>query len=458
MFSALSWFSVPSWPASRGIAIPTPGVGPIVKGLRPAPRMPINLASPPIYWYYRSIMGELRTVRAVRSLAVILLLQAGTMTRLALSGETYTVHVLCTPDLPESLPACEAVAAALDLEIEEFGMHAIAQAWPGDGVPGAAAGADVQFTVWEWVEGARLEIHVSDHANDVRVAKSLDLSSLSEFPEAVDIAILAKNLMGASLYASLAALSEEDLLVDLAVPPEKEATILDRAADGKEALPAAPPAPRWAPQILLGWGLISYPGQHNVMSSTWDTYNGIALAVRFPFAKYRMWMGFSVFVTQSLEDNPTSELNEAIASPFGVTSSVFTDDQIVMALDLAWVPLLHDRVQIWLSAGPGLTRVAWKVLAYYDPDALDGLLETFMAKASLTVLRVTIGGGFGLAIRIVDRVRLETGLRETWCSSLGSRNAALVFGGPFPELEHRMDLPFEHGAAGITFWLAMVFG
>lgn len=366
-----------------------------------------------------------------------LVLAGGLVSETAGSESTVAVMVLCPGDLPEGIPGCEAVAEALDAEIEEFSMFAVPGPSPAETPPQEVAGPGVPFVLWTTAFAESLTLHVYEAENAVEVSKTLDLATMDEVPSAYDLAILYRDIMGTSLYAGLAEL-ENDALLDLAIPEEKEEVVLERAAAGKGKASIPMDLKMWFPQFVMGWSLISYPGARNTNRPISDIYNGLSLSLRLPF-KERFWAGVSLILTQSL----THEFEYDLPSG-DVSNANFIDDQILINLDVAWYPYMTERIGIFVGGGPGLTRTATE------------LVETAAGKVgTAAALRMTLATLAGFQVTFAPRVRLETAARFAYCMTLNDSDRLVLVPEGNEDYSYKF---FERGDIQISFWLSMVFG
>lgn len=381
------------------------------------------------------------------------LLVFGLLSGPARSDTTAVVMVLCPEDLPEGLPTCEEVVEALDAEIEEFSMYAVAGPSPKQTPPEVVAGPGVPFVIWATAQDEQLVLHAYEAANDVEVSKTLDLSTMDELPTARDLAILYTNLMGTSLYAELAALEGEEI-ISLAVPEEKEAVILERAAEGKGKADIPRKLKIWFPQFFMGWALVSYPDQDNLNNDRGDVYNGLMLSLRFPFRK-GFWAGASIILPQTRYRHFFDDIPEESRPP-DITMLRFNSDQIVISAEAGWYPLQKDRIALWIGAGPGITRTSTR-LAYKYLHAKWGKIED-------PTVRLTLGGAAGFQVIIAPRVRLETGLRIAWVGTLDGDDEHLF---NWWTVEHVGDevvvteygyMYYQHKNFQLSFWITMGFG
>ncbi len=406
--------------------------------------------------------GDLPRCRGMLLLGA-LILAGGLFSGPAGSESTVAVMVLCPGDLPDGIPSCEAVAEALDAEIEEFSMFAVPGPSPVETPPQEVAGPGVPFVLWTTVFDDSLTLHVYEAENAIEVSKTLDLATMEEVPSAYDIAILYRDIMGTSLYAGLAEI-EEDALLDLAITEEIEAIVLARAAAGKGKAAIPMDLKMWFPQFVMGWGLLSYPGVSNANEKISDVYNGLMLSLRFPFEK-RFWAGASVVLTQSKRESFINDIPEEYRpGSFVMKDARFNDDQIIINATAGWYPLWRDRVRVWIGLGPGITLTTTQGMVSGtkpDPDN-PGSVISFVDSEEYKAYRMTLSTSSALQIVMAPRVCLEAGLRLSYVFSLyAPEDDELIYywtawtpAGDVPA-EYRY---FDYGAFQLSFWLSMVFG
>jgi len=359
--------------------------------------------------------------------------------------------VLCPGSLPPAFPTCTELAQALDAEIEEFSMYAMTGPSPEEIAASEVAGTGVPFVVWLSGDESTLEIHVYESSGDVEVTKALDLAGMGETPAADDVAIIARNLMGTSLYANLAEIGGEDLL-EMAIAGNDQQGSSIVVSTQKPAIVEYENTPSlWFPQFVMGWSIVPYPDQNNSTRGSADAYNGLLLGLRFPFLE-RAWAGVSITLTQSVEQtfrywNPR-DLQRGISRVHEEQSgrAGFIDDQILVMAEAAWYPLLTDRLGIWIGGGVGLTRLSIQVIQ----EA--GGIE------SADILRLTLGTSSGFQVILVPRVRIEVGVRiggipVTFGDENFTMRAVDASNGSYADTTF-----YTAGRFQMAFWIAMGFG
>jgi hypothetical protein len=355
------------------------------------------------------------------------------------TGEGQRVMVLCPGNLPPEVPECQPLAQSLEVELREFELSAVTGPEPWSAPLEDMGGPEVAFVVWVEADPEAVVLHVYQTSSSLEMFKVLKTAELHEPPTVADLAILFKNLMGTTLYADLASI-DDDLMMDLAVPEEKGEVVVRHAA---QEAPAAEPEPtgeqiRWMPQFTMGWSLLTYPDVNNTDSPARDLYNGLMLALRLPVHE-RLTAGVSVVLTQSIGSSFDSELIDA----WGVSpgNATFFEDQVIIATEASWSPLVLEHFAVWIGAGPGITRSAVK-LVMGD------------AEWQMSVWRMSLGGSAGMQVIAVPRVRVELGVAAGYCFSLVYSDRRKVENEDTGE-EYTF---FEHGNVRINLWLAMVFG
>lgn len=391
-------------------------------------------------------------------LALTLLAWAGPASSQAQGDRpTSVVKVLCADSLPQGLPGCQEVAEALSVEVEEFSMTAVTGPAPWEMVLWEVSGPGVSFVVWMTPALEGVVMHVYETSTETELTRVLTEADLEAMPTAADLAILFKNLMGTSLYADLASIEDDELLMDLAVPEDKEKIILEKAIKagkvGKSGMEQTGPA--WMPQFSMGWSLLSHPDINNTSRGYSDMYNGLLLAVRFPIEK-RWFAGASVALTQSLKDSFENQISPVPLNT--VTEASFIEDQLSITLNGAWYALQTRRVGIWVGLGPGIVRSSLRlVVVDKEFDAATGSSVLQKVEANYAVWRMSLGTSAGFQLNIVPRVKLEGGLGLHYLFNLvGAKNFTFRYESTDSTVEnHRY---FQHGNVRINFWIAMVFG
>jgi hypothetical protein len=351
--------------------------------------------------------------------------------------------VLCPGKLPKAVPRCEAIAQALDVEIEEFSMYAIPGPSPSEIAPGELAGPGVPFVLWVSAEGQDMTLHVYQASGRVEISKTVDPGYFGELPTAYDMAILFKNLMGTSLYADLATLYGLDAeLMALAIPEEKEEAILARAAAGKGKVEISNIRQLYLPQLHMGWALVTYDSQNNLGSNVSDVYNGLYLSLRFPFMR-KAWAGVSLVVTQTIGRSFNYEVQ--ISPTYSqLASATFKDSQVLLSATAAWYTYLGEHLGVWIGGGPGITSSTVQLHRSVPDNSVE----------RESIIRMVLSGSAGLQIMAAARVRFEVGLRLGYIFTLKGDDTQII-----PLDSYRKTSPYyESGSFQLTTWLTMGFG